>query len=337
MPVTLGGWPLRRRLDYAKYLLGITRSEHIFNRGPVRRVTLVIPDSLGDVAINASVTRYFKEHIPGVHISLITHPRYVAAGEFIPDYDAVFGYAGVFADILSGELTHSQQIAIARSLTPDMDRLYLCQPSAWCDAVSAKYSMLEMQNRLCKVPDDARYPPQLSLPSYASEAAARFRAEQRGPAVLIAPGSYTIRFGAGVDEYSRRLVEWCVDQGIHVYWNGSRPILDHERCTAVGSRPLAESVALATLCDAVISMRSGFSDLVSLVDQSRPHLVLYPPGNYPYSRLSWLEWCSLRSMGAVGAVEQVTSLNTPADAQAQLGLSIEWLRRQQAIAEVSQP
>ena len=326
MALVFGGWPIRRRFDYARYLLGLTRSEHVFNTGPIRRMTVVIPDSLGDVAINASVTRYYKEHIPDVHISLITHPRYVAAGELVPEYDEVYGYGPPFADIPCGELTHRQQVNIARLLTPEMDRLYLCQPSAWCDAISAKYTMIEMQNRLCKVPEGVRHQPRLSLPSDAADRARRLRARHPGPAVFMAHEAYTIRFGAAAREYCRRVAEWCVSRGVYVYWNAPEAIVAHDRLVAVGKEPLSDAVALATLSSAVISMRSGLSDLVGFVAKDLPHLVLYPPGNYPYSRLSWQDWCSLRAMGVAGALEQVNGLDTPADADRMVERTISWLR-----------
>lgn len=330
--LTVAGWPVRRRYDYTKYLLGITRSEHVFRGGTPRRITIVIPDSLGDVAINASVTRYYRESIPGLHISLITHPRYVPAGDFVPEYDEVIGYGGRYAGIPSGQLTHSQQINIARLETPGMDRLYLAQPSAWCDAVSARYSMLEMQNRLCKVPEGVRHMPRLTAPAGAVERAKQVRARHPGPAVFVARGAYTITHGETAERYCRLLVGWCAERGVHVYWNDVEPIIDHEHCTAVGREPLADAVALAALSDAVVSMRSGFSDLVGFVARDLPHRVVYPPGNYPYSKLSWLEQCSLQDMGVTGADEQVVALCTPAEADAQVDRTRDWMCSVPALA-----
>lgn len=326
MTLMLGGWPARRRLEYAAFLVGLTRPARVFHRGPLREVTIVIPDSLGDVAINASVARYYKAHHPEARITLITHPRYTAAGEFVQDYDKVLGYGSPLADLPVGQLTYRQQVAMARDLTPTMDRLFLAQPSAWCDAVSARYTMIEMQNRLCKVPHGIRHLPRLSLPPQAGERAGEIHKRHAGPAVFIASGAYTILFGEAAQRYCQRLVEWCVSQGIHVYWNDTAPLVEHPLCTAVGGEALAVAVALAARSDAVISMRSGFSDLVGFVRPDVPHLVLYPPGNYPYSRLSWLDWCSLREMGVIGAVEQVHALDSLGEADDLLAQTADWLQ-----------
>ena len=217
---------------------------------------------------------------------------------------------------------------MARELTPEMDLLLLCQPSAWCDAVSGRYPMLEMQNRLCAVPRQVRYPPRLRLPADAAQRAGLLRKAHRRPAVFIAPGAYTMRFGDGADAYCREVARCCVQQGVHVYWNGAEPGITHELCTAVGGAPLAEAVALATLSDAVISMRSGFSDLVGFVATDLPHLVFYPEGNYPDSALTWLEWCSLRDMGVSGAVERVSTFETGARVEAEFDETREWLQKE---------
>ena len=317
---------VRHGIQYFAYQAGARRTVHrVGNQSAPSRITILIPESLGDIAINSSVTAYYKAHYPGVHITLITHQEYAPAGYFNADYDEVVAYGPPFQAIDPGRLSYKDEMRICRGLTPEMDLLLLPQPSAWCDALSARYPMLELQNRLCGVPADVRLPPRLRLPPGALEGARRLRTAP-GPALFMARQAYTLRFGSLADEYCRRIVEWCIAAGIRVFWNSSTPLICHDFCVAVGTVPLAVAVALATLCDAVISMRSGFSDLVAMCARGQPHLVFYPPTRYPYSRLSWLDWCSLRAMGIHSVIERANAFNASSELIDETSSTQAWLR-----------
>jgi len=315
------GWPIRRQVEYLKYLTGVTRSSYAFGTtSDPRRITIVIPCSSGDIAINSSVTRYYKKRYPNVHVSLITRNTYTAAGDFNRDYDAVLGCDG---DLLS----HADQLEVACRLTPDMDRLFLSQPTGWCDALSASYTMLELQNRLCEVPARLRHLPRLQLPTGAADKARRLRAAFPGPALFISREASFLRFGQWTDLYCYRIAAWCVNRCVRVFWNSLQPIIDHEFCVAVGMLPLDESVALAVHSDAVISMRSGFSDIVGFSSSGLRHRVFYPEGNYPYSRLSWLHWCSLSDMGVISVTERTNGFTSWHQAASEVDATIQWLVR----------
>ncbi|HEX6871822.1 MAG TPA: hypothetical protein VF163_12050 [Micromonosporaceae bacterium] len=317
----------RRRLRYLRYRAGLLRPAYAFGSPDrPRRISIVIPDSLGDVAVNVSVTSYFKQRWPDTRIALITHPRYTEAARFNPHYDAVFGYGGELRDTPPWLLTHADQVRMARELTPDMDRLFLCQPSAWCEALAARYPMVELQNRICQVPPTAWRQPRLRVPPDADQAGRAMRDPDR-PAVFLAREAHTLTFGVGAEDYCHRVAADCVRRGVRVYWNSAQPLLDHELCVAVGAVPLAQAVSLATQCTAVVSMRSGFTDLVGLCAPDLPVRVFYPDATVPGSRMTWLRWCSLVDMGVTGAVEQICDFATTAEVDDEVRQTTAWLSR----------
>jgi hypothetical protein len=84
-------------------------------------------------------------------------------------------------------------------------------------------------------------------------------------------------------------------------------------------------VALAARCDAVISARSGFSDILGFCSPITRHRVLYPRPSPVFGRPSWLEWCSLQDMGVHGVTESCTSLDTEDDVLRELEQTLSWL------------
>ena len=86
-------------------------------------------------------------------------------------------------------------------------------------------------------------------------------------------------------------------------------------------------MALATLSDASVSIRSGFVDLVGFSRPELPHYVVYPDGNYRYSDLPWWDWCSVAGMGVTGAVETASSFAEQADAEHEAEKTQDWLAR----------
>ena len=316
---------LYRQLDYAKYLLGLRKSEHIFNfREVPERISILIPDSLGDIAINSSITQYFKWRFPGVAITLITHPKYIKAGNFDPNYDFVLSYPSRYLRFEPWALNYETQLKIARELTPNMDRLYFCQPSAWCDHLVAKYPLFNLQNYLCKVPAKDRFMPKLIVPKMDEAQAKRFRSRLKGPVILISREAYTATFGSRVSDYWERLINFCVNNKIIVLDNSRQCAIEHEHCLAVGEMPLAEIVALAGLCDGVIAVRSGLSDLIGFSVQCHSYTI-YPAGNYPFSQMTFLKWCSLIDMGVEFATERQNSFMNSADVEAEFAHTANWL------------
>jgi len=314
------------------YRTGLRRTIHRFGaRDSPREITFVITDSLGDIAVNSSVTQHMRARHPHARLTLVTHRSYLAAAAFNPEYDGAIGYDEVLCRHPPGHQSYADEIRIAKALTPRMDLLFLCQPSAWCDALSADHTMLELQNRLCGVDQATRLMPRLRIPAAADAAAARSRVCNPGKAVFMSRSAFTFGFGPWAQTYAERVARRCLDAGVIVYDNACDPLVRHERCIGAGDLPLDEAVALAARSDAVISMRSGFSDLVAFTDPRRPHYVVYPTGNYRFSKLSWRRWCSLRDMGVTGATEAVADFLTEEDADRQLVATLDWLRRLQMV------
>lgn len=316
---------LRRRLDYVRYLLGLRKSVHIFNNTHApEQISILIPDSLGDIAINSSITQYFKSRFPGVKITLITHPKYLKAGYFDPNYDFLLEYPEHYQVFQPWELSYENQCKIAQEVTPHMDRLYLCQPSAWCDHLVPKFTMLDLQNHLCKIPGKDRFLPKLRIPEQYQKKAAQFRAGLKGPVFLIARQAYTATYNNRVCEYWRRLTEYCVHKGLTILDNSKEPAIKHERCLPVGEMPLPEIIALANLCDGAMALRSGLCDLVGFSTRC-PQYVIHPCGFYPFSRTTFLAWSSLVKMGAEFVEEHENSFTEATDVEIELDRSREWL------------
>lgn len=316
---------LRRRFEYLKLKLGIYKSEHVFrNRENPVRISILIPDSLGDIAVNSSVTQYFKARFPGTEITLITHPKYLKAGYFDPNYDVLLEYPPKYLQFEPWALSYQNQFDIAKELTPDMDRLYLCQPSSWCDHVVTKHNMLNLQNRLCKVPLDAQFMPKLRVPVEVQTEVAQFRATLPPPVILLIREAYTANYHSHVSEYWKQLAAEAVAEGYTVLDNSKTPIIDHEKCLPVGEMPLAKLVALARLCDGVVALRSGMCDLIGFAGQSRQY-VLYPEVCYPFSRMSFLSWCSLAAMGVDSVTESENSFRKETDVAKELERTRRWL------------
>lgn len=318
---------LRRQMNYARYVLGLRKSVHIFNRAAVpEQISILIPDSLGDIAVNSSITRYFKSRFPRVKITLITHPKYLKAGDFDPNYDFLSGYPARYLAIHPWALTYDDQCKIAQEVTPGMDRLYLCQPSAWCDHLVPKFTMLDLQNHLCKIPREDRFLPKLQVPGQYRERAEQFRARLTGPVILLSRKAYTATYNKRVVEYWTRLVQYCIDNGMTILDNSNEPAVANECCIPVGEMPLAEVAALANLCDGVMALRSGLCDLLGFSTRC-PQYIIYPGTFYPFSRTTFLEWCSLRKMGVEFAEEHENSFREEGDVEIELNRSREWLGR----------
>jgi hypothetical protein len=318
---------LRRRLEYIKYLLGLYKSEHVFNPNSVpERISILIPDSLGDIAINSSVTQYFKSCFPKVEITLITHPKYINAGYFDPCYDRSLQYPPEYLELEPWALTYKNQVDIARTLTPDMDRLYLCQPSSWCDHLVTKHTMLDLQNRLCNVASKKQFMPKLQLPADSRAKAEQFQSGlKNGLVLLISREAYTANYDKYVTHYWNRIVEYCIENGFTVLDNSKSPAVVHPDCIAVGEMPLADVVALAGLCDGVMALRSGLCDLIGFSVNCRQYII-YPVDFYPFSRMTFLSWASLCKMGVNSVVEYENSFKQEIDVEIEFQRSREWLR-----------
>lgn len=316
---------LRRRLAYLKLKFGIYKSEHVFRNGEYpTRISILIPDSLGDIAVNSSVTRYFKSCFPETKITLITHPKYLKAGYFDPNYDVLLEYPPEYLRYEPWALSYQDQFDIARELTPDMDRLYLCQPSSWCDHIVTKYTMLNLQNRLCNIPPDAQFMPKLIIPVEARMEATQFRETLPSPAILLIREAYTASCHPRVSEYWKQLALEAVAAGYTVLDNSKKPIIDHRKCLPVGEMRLTELVALAELCTGVIALRSGMCDLIGFAGRSRQY-VLYPEDCYPFSQMTFLSWCSLAAMGVDSVTESENSFIKETDVEKELERTRKWM------------
>jgi hypothetical protein len=317
---------VRRRYSYAKYLIGCypTVYEFTCEREP-EAFTLIVPNSSGDVAMTSSVTRYLKAAFPQVQIFLITHPRYMDVGRLNPDYDAVVGYGRPHSDIAPWKLPYRSQVAVARELTPDMDRLFVCQPNAWCPGLVDKVSIWQVQQDLCGVPDTMRVNPRLRVPREVRSRAAEFRRTLPGRSFFLAPNATTIGLGSAAKAYWHGLAQHLVERGAVVFYNSKNSPVQDRRCVTVGDRPLLDAVALAVDCDAVVSSRSGFSDIVGFCAPTLRHRILYPSGPNPISRLSWLDWCSVKDLGVAGAVECFVDLHGQEDAAKEIDRTVAWL------------
>lgn len=317
----------KRNLQLLKYRAGITKSVQTFRDGPPERITIVVPNSLGDVAINSGVTRSLRQRWPAAAITLVTDRRYEAAAALNPDYDAV-ALLDAHTNKPPWALSHAEQVAAARALTPAMDMLLLCQAGAWCDALWARYQSMELQHELARTPPGQHHHPQLVLPLGAIEAVRPIRERAGGRAVFIAPGAYTLKLGAHGEGWFADVAVRFAASGWHVFWNGAEPparIGDTGTIVPVGPLVLAEVVALAALCDRAVSARSGLCDVITFCAPELPHYVLYPKTRYPYSFRPVLECYSLTRMGGRHVDERENSLESEADAARELRSVESWI------------
>lgn len=319
---------VRRHLQYLGYRAGIIRSVRTFgDPATASKYTIVIPDSIGDVAVNSGVTRAIRVAWPSARITLITDRRYLAAAEFNPDYDAAVAFNDRL-DKPAWALSYRDQLAVARALTPDMDVLYLCQPGVWCDALFARYQILNLQHELCRIPSDRRLLPRLTLPPGSADEARAIRSRYGENAIFIAPGSVTLDLGQVGELFFDALAISLAEADWSVFWNGPQTPPGIDAIIPVGGLPLRTAVALASLCQLVVSARSGLSDLIALSCPELPHYVLYPKTCYPHSRTSVLTCYSLTRMGATAVRESENALATEADLAEELASFRDWRARQ---------
>ncbi|WP_329007449.1 hypothetical protein OG271_17055 [Micromonospora rifamycinica] len=321
----------KRSVQHLRYRTGLIRSVHAFRRERVERITLVVPDSLGDIAINSAVTRAIRLRGAPAEITLLTDRKYESAVAFNRDYDAVALLDG-YTDKPPWTLTYQDQLAAAKALTPAMDALVLCQPGAWCDALWSRYHSLDIQYRLSGTPPALRRLPRLTVPAGAAEAVRPIRQRAVGRTAFIAPGAFTLKFGAAGERFFTELAARLVGAGWQVFWNGAEapspaggPPGDTGSVVAVGHLPLAEVVALASSCERAVCARSGLVDVITFCTPELPQYVLYPRTRYPYSRRPVRECYSLRAMGGVNVCESENSLDTDADLSAELATVGQWL------------
>ena len=316
-----------RRLDYAKYLCGLRKSVHVYGDGArPRKISILIPDSAGDVAINASVTRSLKRRHPDTGITLISHPRYLPVADLNPDYDDACAFPEAYLAAEPSVWGYRDQIDIAERTSPDMDILYLCQPSAWCDHIVPKFTMLDLQNHLCGIPPDARLPPKLTLKPEHKTFAETCISELPRPAIVFARKAFTVQIGGLIDEFWKSAARLCIDRGMIVLDNATSSVIDHASCIPIGNRSLVELVAIAGKSRGFVSLRSGASDLVGFATDT-PQYAIYPKASYRYSKTSFLDWCSLRSMGVTVATEVENSFVADADLELELSRLRDWLDR----------
>jgi hypothetical protein len=321
----------KRYFQYVKYGTGITRSVHVFRRGTPERITLVVPDSLGDIAINSAITRAIRRSGLQAEITLVTDRKYRPVVAFNRDYDSV-ALLNDCTDKPPWALTYHDQLAAAKTLTPDMDALLLCQPGAWCDALWSRYQSLELQHRLCGTPPGLRLRPRLTIPAGAAEKVRANWQQPAGRTIFIAPGAYTLKFGAVGERFFVDLAASLAGNGWHVFWNGperptgaTEPEAGAGTVVPVGHLPLAEVVALASRCERAVSARSGLSDVITFSAPELPQYVLYPKTRYPYSFRPVRECYSLNAMGGMNVRENENSLDTAADLATELGRVRQWL------------
>ncbi|WFE96512.1 hypothetical protein [Micromonospora sp. WMMD987] len=325
LPHTPG--PAKRSVQYLRYRTGSMRSVHTFRREAVQKITLVVPDSLGDIAINSAITRAIRLRGGPSEITLLTDRKYASAVAFNPDYDAVALLDG-YTDKPPWALTYQDQLAAAKALTPTMDAVVLCQPGAWCDALWSRYHSLDIQYRLSGTPPALRRLPRLTVPAGAAEAVRPIRQRAVGRTAFIAPGAFTLKFGATGERFFTELAARLAGAGWQVFWNGgAAPPTGggSGSVVAVGHLPLAQVVALASSCERAVCARSGLADVITFCTPELPQYVLYPRTRYPYSRRAVRECYSLRAMGGVNVCESENSLDTDADLSAELAAVGQWL------------
>lgn len=317
----------KRYFQYFKYRTGITKSVHVFREGTPDRISIVIPDSLGDIAINSGITRALRRRGLQSEITLVTDQKYRSAVAFNRDYDSV-ALLNDYTDKPPWALSYHDQLAAAKTLTPDMDLLFLCQPGAWCDALWSRYQSLELQHTLCGTPPNLRLRPKLTIPAGAAEAVRELRRQANGRTIFIAPGAFTLKFGAFGERFFVDLAANLAGSGWCVFWNGPGwPSGAGETTTVVpvGHLPLAEVVALASMCERAVSARNGLSDVITFSVPELPQYVLYPKTRYPHSFRPVRECYSLTAMGGVNVRENENSLATAADLALELGEVQRWL------------
>lgn len=321
----------RRYFQYLKYRTGKNRSIHTFRRAAPERITIIIPCSIGDVAINSGITRAIRAQGLQSEITLITDRKYGPISAFNPDYDSV-AWLNDCTDKPPWVLSYHEQLAAAKTLTPDMDLLYLCQPGGWCDVLFAKYHTLDLQHKLCGTPPELRFRPKLTIPSGATERVRAIWQPHDGRTVFIASGSFTLKFGTAGMRFFDDLATSLAGSGWRVFWNGpgessgaDEPKTGTGTVIPVGHLPLADVVALASMCQWAVSARSGLSDVIAFSAPELPQYVLYPKTRYPYSLRSVLACYSLTAMGAVNVRESENSLDSAADMITELGKVRHWL------------
>ena len=321
----------KRYFQYLKYRTGINNPVHKFRRATPERVTIVVPCSVGDVAINSAITRALRAQGLQAKITLLTDQKYEAISAFNPDYNSV-AWLNDFTDKPPWALSYRDQLAAAKALTPDMDVLYLCQPGGWCDVLFAKYHTLDLQHKLCGTPEKLRFHPQLTIPAAATEKVRAVWRPHDECTVFIAAGSFTLKFGAVGMHLFDALATSLAGSGWRVFWNGpSEPPGASEvkaragTITPVGHLPLAEVVALASMCQRAVSARSGLSDVIAFSAPKLPQYVLYPKTRYPYSMRSVRTCYSLTKMGAANVKESENSLDSVADMTFELAKVRRWL------------
>jgi hypothetical protein len=323
----------KRYFQYLQYRTGIHRSAHVLRRGTPERITIVIPDSLGDIAINSGITRSIRARGIKAEITLVTDEKYRPIVEFNPDYDSV-AVLGDCTDKPPWALSYHDQLAAAKTLTPRMDLLYLCQPGAWCDVLWSKHQSLELQHTLCGTPRELRCRPALTIPAGAIEKVRADWGEHVGRTVFIAPGAFTLKFGEAGERFFTTLATSLADTGWRVFFNGpgwpptaGEPQAGAETVVAVGHLPLAQVVALASTCERAVSARSGLSDVITFSAPDLPQYVLYPKTRYPYSLRPVRECYSLNEMGGANVRESENSLDSDTDLAVELDQVRQWLGR----------
>jgi hypothetical protein len=321
----------KRYFQYLKYLTRINNPVHKFCRGTPARITIVVPCSVGDVAINSAITRSLRAQGQQAEITLLTDRKYKAISAFNPDYNYV-AWLNDFTDKPPWALSYRDQLAAAKTLTPDMDLLYLCQPGGWCDVLFAKYHTLDLQHKLCGTPAKLRFHPQLTIPVAAAEKVCATWRPPDGCTIFIAAEAFTLKFGTAGPGFFNTLATSLAGSGWRVFWNGlSEPRGASEikpgagTITPVGHLPLAEVVALASMCQRAVSARSGLSDVIAFSAPGQPQYVLYPKTRYPYSIRSVRACYSLTKMGAANVKESENSLDSVADMTSELAKVWRWL------------
>jgi hypothetical protein len=318
---------LRLRNDYLMYLLGLRRARHFFSHAAdPKRISILIPDSVGDIAVNSSVSQYLKRSFPETHITLISHPKYIPAARMDPNYDAIAAFPQKYLDREPWLLSYKDQLAVAHLVTPKMDRLYLPQPSVWCDHVVGKHSMLALQNILCAVPVGQRIAPRLRIPHENRLAAETFCSKLRHPLLAIFRTAYTAAFDERVDMYWRQLAKACLSEGITVLDNAATPLIENDRCIPIGSLCLETAAAVANASDGIVGLRSGICDVVAFSGHC-PQYVIYPKTCYRNSDMSFLRWCSLRDMGALHVTEAENSFAGDGDVSTEVARTLGWVRQ----------
>ncbi|MDQ8186433.1 hypothetical protein [Pelagicoccus sp. SDUM812002] len=317
----------RNRFNWTLHKTRLRPSRIYFtNNKTVPKITIYISGSFGDIAMNSGITAKLKIQYPESEITLVTHPKFKEGGLLNPDYDKISTFPSPYKEKDIWKLSYQEIREICSVLCPDQDQLIICQPTNWCDQYLVRTHLYAMQHKLAGLRDDKKIYPRLIVPSFWIHKAKESIPDT--PFICLFRAAKSVHSGSFSERFWKKLALNLIEEGYTILDNTQEPLIpESPKYKTIGHKSFLESVAVSTLAQKSIGLRSGMLDAIAFSTR-KPLYCLNPRLRHPTLTFPVVEWAGFRKMGAEHVRDSVNDLQNLLEAETELNKCLNWALRE---------